>query len=309
MKLTVVICTHNRSDLLQHTIASLNGVLLPSNCSINLLIIANACSDDTIHQLKNYPAAQNKSYLPLSFAEEPKPGKSYALNHALDIVEDGFICFIDDDHRIDKHYFCAVINAIKDYPELSIFCGRIIPDWTGQEPEWIHDQGAYKIYPLPIPHFELGDQPLPVKPGVKLPGGGNLIVNRDVFNQVGYFSTELGPKGHNLSGSEDSDFIRRVLKADIAIQYIPEIIQYHYVDEERLKLNYLVQKSFQRTRSLIKAKHPDSQSVPLYLWRKLFIYTSHLLFSFNFQKMRFYAMRIASTLGEIVGLKEKINGH
>ena len=144
---------------------------------------------------------------------------------------------------------------------------------------------------------------------MKLPGGGNLIINRKVFNQVGNFSVGLGPKGHNLSGSEDSDFIRRVLKANITIQYIPEIIQYHYVDVDRLKFNYLVRKSFQRTRSLVKVKNPESQPVPPYLWRKLFIYTSHLLFSFNIQKMRFYAMRIASTLGEIVGLKETLRGN
>ncbi|NOR70191.1 MAG: glycosyltransferase [Methylomarinum sp.] len=303
--ITIVICTHNRSDLLLQTIHSINHAHCLTDINLSLLVIANACSDDTLHKLQLY---KEKNILPpIYFEEEPIPGKSHALIRAVNLINEGYICFIDDDHRVDKHYFCTVINAIKSQPDISIFCGQIIPDWTSQEPEWIHDQGQYKIYPLPIPHFELGTQPMLVKHGVKLPGGGNLIVNRNVFNQVGHFSTELGPKGHNLSGSEDSDFILRVLKANLTIQYVPGIIQYHYVDEERLKFNYLVRKSFQRTRSLTKTKHPNSQPVPLYLWRKLFSYTGHFLFSLNLQKTRFYAMRIASTLGEIVGLRESIN--
>lgn len=306
-KITIVICTHNRSNLLLKTINSINDALCLSVINLSLLVIANACSDNTVQVLSNLN--KDNLLIPIIFEEEPIAGKSHALIRAINLINGGFICFIDDDHRVDQHYFSTVIKAIIEYPDVSVFCGQIIPDWTGQEPGWIHEQGQYKIYPLPIPHFELGSQPLPVKHGMKIPGGGNLIVKRDIFTQVGTFSTELGPKGHNLSGSEDSDFILRVLKVNIAIQYIPEIIQYHFVDEERLKLNYLVHKSFQRTRSLIKAKHPDSQSVPLYLWKKLFIYTCSLLFSFNVQKFRFYIMRIASTLGEIIGLKEKIKTH
>jgi len=289
------------------TIASLNNASLPNNDIVSILVIANACNDDTVNQLKNYKSTRSQKELPLEFCEELKAGKSNALNKAINMVTTGYLCFVDDDHRVDKNYFSAIISSIATYPEAELFCGQIIPDWTGQEPEWIHEQGKYKIYPLPIPHFELGIHPVTVKHGMKLPGGGNLVVHRNIFNRIGFFSTTLGPIGHNLSGSEDSDFILKVLNAHMTIQYNPEIIQYHYVDNDRLKFNYLIKKSFQRTRSLIKAKHPASQKVPLYLWRKLFNYTRLLLFSFNLQKARFYAMRIASTLGEIIGLKERIN--
>lgn len=300
----MLICTHNRSDLLMRTIASLNEVLVPDNCSISLLVIANACTDETITRLKNYQYADDKNKLALHFGEELEPGKSYALNHALNIIKGGYICFIDDDHRIEKNYFSSVSASIKQYPKASIWCGQIIPDWTGEEPQWIHEQGTYKIYPLPIPHFELGSKPINVSQETNLPGGGNLIVQQTVFTTVGSFSTELGPKGHNLSGSEDSDFILRALDAGMVIQYVPEIIQYHYVDLERLQLPYLILKSFQRTRSFTLAHHPARAPVPLYLWRKLFNYKLAILIAFNIIKIRFYLMRFASTLGEITGLIE-----
>lgn len=305
MKLTVLICTHNRSELLMRTITSLNKALLPDDCIINILVIANACNDDTVIQLKNYLSEQNKkNNLPLIFSEEPKPGKSYALNHGLDIINDGFICFVDDDHRIEKNYFFSINKTIKQYPKVSIFCGQIIPDWTGNEPQWIHDQGKYKIYPLPIPHFVLGSKPILITRKTKLPGGGNLVIRKEVFNKIKGFSTDLGPKGHNLSGSEDSDFILRALDTDILIQYVPTIIQYHFVDLDRLKLSYLILKSFQRTRSFTLAHNPKRSPIPLYMWRKLFNYIFAILFSFNIPKIRFYLMRFASTSGEIIGLIE-----
>jgi len=302
MKLTVVICTHNRSNLLMLTIASLNEATLPTDCSIDLLVVANSCNDDTLAQLKNYSSSLH--YLPLTIIEEPRTGKSYALNRAIDIVKSDFVCFVDDDHRIDINYFNAITNSIQQNREASILCGRIIPDWTGLEPSWIHDEGKYKIYPLPIPHFELGSNSIEVSRDTKLPGGGNLIAKSAIFKKIGDFSTTLGPKGRSLAGSEDSEFILRALDACLKIQYIPNIIQYHYVDLDRLKLPYLILKSFQRTRSLILAKKPARSSIPLYMWRKLFNYTLAMLFAFNTSKIRFYLMRLASTAGEMIGLIE-----
>jgi len=286
-------------------IASLNQALFPHDCTISLLVIANACSDDTIARLKKLQLEQNIKNFPLSFYEEPIPGKSYALNRAIKMVNDGFICFVDDDQRVDKNYFQSIQTAINTYPKISFFCGPLRPDWTGLEPNWIHTQGKYKIYPEPIPHFELGYKSIKVNRTTRLPSGGTLIVKKELFNQIGEFSTTLGPQGHNLVGGEDSDFILRTLDAGVAIQYIPDILQFHYVDINRLKLPYLILGSFQRTRSFTLLNNPLPSSVPLYMWKKLFNYLFRTLFSFNMVKIRFYLMRIASTSGEMVGLLQK----
>ncbi len=308
MRLTVVICTHNRSSLLMTAINSLNHTAQPTECDIRILVIANACEDDTVANLCSYQNNHkvNKS-LPLVFEEEHIPGKSYALNHAIKLVHDGYICFIDDDHRVDNNYFSAVSSAIKCYSNTRIFCGRIIPDWTGNEPDWVHTNGDYKIFPLPIPNFQLGDKPTIVNSDSKLPGGGNLIIHKSIFDVFGEFSTSLGPKGNDLLGSEDSEFILRTISHNEAIQYIPDIIQYHYVDTDRLKLTYLIQKSFQRTRSITLAHNPDKTRVPPYIWRKLINYSIGVILSFSLVKTRFYLMRIAATLGEAKGLRETMH--
>ncbi|MBE0470370.1 MAG: glycosyltransferase family 2 protein [Methyloprofundus sp.] len=300
-KITIVICTHNRSNLLLNAIHSISDANSLTDQDISILVIANACSDDTLIKLKELK--EQGVRFPLSFAVEPTPGKSFALAHAINLIDDGFICFIDDDQRVDKNYLQAILNAIHKHPEISFFCGPIFPDWMGTEPSWVHTQDEYKIYPEPVPCFDLGSKPIKITHETTLPAGGTLIVKKDVFQKIGTFSTDLGPKGHNLVGGEDSDFVLRALNAGETILYMPDIIQYHYVDPERLKLSFLILNSFQRTRSFTLINSPDHSAIPLYMWRKLFNYIASLLISFNRIKIRFYLMRIASTIGEISGLR------
>lgn len=302
MNLTVTICTHNRYELLLKTLSSINNSAIPDQINLSILVIANNCSDDTIYCLQNYQSRQKSENLfPLVYAEEPRPGKSHALNKALTIIEDDWICFIDDDHRLDNHYFQAVVNAIIKYPETNLFCGKIIPDWTGEEPEWAHETGKFKITPYPVPYFDLGEESLQLTASTSIPGGGNLIVRRNIFELIGNFSVALGPKGHDLMGSEDSDFVLRALQAGKTLRYIPNIIQYHYVNPEHFKLRFLLKKSFQRNRSITLIHRPERTKIPLYLWTKLIQYLVGTLFSFNLNKSRFYLTRFAGVLGQIAG--------
>lgn len=305
INITVVICTYNRSTLLLKTLDSIKAAKIPESAKLKVLVIANSCTDNTLKALSDY----SFDTIEFQVADEPKPGKSNALNYAIKLIDKNtFVCFIDDDHRIDKDYFIRIEHNINQYPKTKIFCGRIIPDWTGNEPSWVLDNGQYKIYPFPIPHFEMGNHPCLVTQHTKLPGGGNLIVHASVFDTVGFFSTELGPQGDNLAGSEDSDFILRALNKGISIQYMPDIIQYHFVDRNRLKLNYLIKKSYQRTRTLMLTKHPLKQPVPLYLWRKLFTYILSFALSISADKRRFYLVRTAAVLGEINGFRHSLKG-
>lgn len=306
MRLTVVICTHNRSALLGRVLASLNDALRPQNCDVELLVVANACTDGTAGLLSEYQSrAQGAPRLPLRWTEEPIPGKSHALNRAIPMIADGLVCFVDDDHRLDPAYFVNVAEAARRYPHATMFCGRILPDWDGREPRWVHDTGPYRIYPLPVPRYDEGVLAREITTTGPLPGGGNLSVRREVFTRIGSFSTELGPHGHDLGGGEDSDFVQRCLAAGERIQYVPGILQFHYVDPERLRFGYLLRKGFQRTRSGIRIQSPRSTVVPLYIWRKIATYLLLAALSLSWPRTRFYLVRLAAGLGELRGFLDK----
>lgn len=304
MTLTIVICTHNRVDLLEKTLESLNAAERPAGHCIEILVIANACTDSTISFLTNYQRASDiDAVIPLRWEQEPQAGKSYALNLAIGMISTPYVAFVDDDHRIDTAYLKEICAGLTNYPEATLYCGRILPDWDGSEPGWVHDRGPYRIYPLPVPRFDHGESPAEFSKNGPIPGGGNLIVDIEVFKRIGVFSTALGPSGHNLGGGEDSDFVIRALSQGERLQYLPQIIQYHYVDHDRLTLRYILAKSYQRSRSVTRIS-AAGEPIPNYLWRKLFTYSAHAIFSLSWQKRRFYLVRLAAAFGELRGYSE-----
>ncbi len=300
MSLVVIICTHNRAQLLDRALFWLNNAHRPEDLAIRLLVVANACTDDTAIVLGKY-AKQGTRYLPVSWIEEHKLGKSHALNKAINMLDSHIAAFVDDDHRVDNSYFDSIAKALTAYPHAGLLCGRILPDWDGTEPQWVHDQGVYRIYPLPVPRFDLGEQPCELSADRPIPGGGNLIIRTEVFRQVGRFSTDLGPSGRGLQGSEDTDYVLRAFALGIHGQYVPAIIQHHYVDAERLTLRYILVKSYQRSRSVTKARSGSSR-VPAYLWRKMAMYTMKAGFSLSWSRTRFYLVRLMAVLGEMRGI-------
>ena len=305
--LTVLICTHDRSKLLLRTLEHLNAARRPDGCQVNILVVVNACSDDTLERLAQF-RRDVTGCLPLDWFEEPTPGKSNALNSAVPLIKSDLAAFVDDDHRVDANYLVNICTAEKNYPDAGLFCGRILPDWDGSEPAWVHDTGPYRVYPLPVPRFDQGDKPRRLTPEVAIPGGGNLYVRNEWLRRVGSFSTDLGPTGHNLGGSEDLDWVLRAQQLGAILQYTPSVVQYHYVDVGRLTLIYLMKKAYVRSASTIGLTNkPKSGFIPRYLYRKLGEYLFFALTSLRSDRRRFYLVRTAATLGEMKGYRQWID--
>jgi len=301
MHLTVLLCTHNRVELLERTLGFLDRAHRPRDCNIDVLVIANACTDRTHEFLAN--RARSGVGLPLRWEAEPTPGKSHALNRAMDRIDSDWVAFVDDDHRVDPTYLDAIATAVDDHPDADVICGRILPDWDGTEPAWVHDEGEHRIYPLPVPRYDLGDTTLDASRIPVVPGGGNLVLRPRLFAIAGLFSVELGPIGHNLSGGEDQEWVRRAIAAGARLRYVPTIIQYHYVDPERLRLRYLLRKAFERSASVVRMGNSRSEKavVPPYMLRKVAQYLLRVVIAIDMRARRYHGVRLASALGEIKG--------
>jgi glycosyltransferase involved in cell wall biosynthesis len=54
MKLRIVICKYNHSALLLKILESINNATIQPQAGIASLVIANACTDDTVNTLQEY---------------------------------------------------------------------------------------------------------------------------------------------------------------------------------------------------------------------------------------------------------------
>jgi len=302
--ISVIICTHNRAFLLPDVLNSLEKTEIPENIEIELVIVDNACSDNTFQTIEEYAKNSKFKITPL---KEPKKGKTFALNTAIKIAQGDLLAFVDDDHIVSPGYFKAIHSSLEYYPDFNLFCGRIAPNWDGTEPAWVHDDTSYPIRPFPIPNFNMGDRVLEVRldKGMFIPGAGNLVIKRSVFKNVGLFSEEFGPKGHNLQGGEDLEFIKRALKHGERLMYIPEILQYHHVDKNKLTLNYLIKKAYYRSMAAYQLSDKiSSGTIPRYFYRMAAAHLLKSIFCLQQSARRYYLVKLASVMGEIQGHKK-----
>lgn len=303
--LTLLICTHNRAQLLERMLSSLDAANHPADWDIRVLVIANGCTDATHALLSRRQENPAPGQLPSRWAIEPRLGKSQALNLGIGLVETDWVLLTDDDHRVDSQFLQAVTGAIDTHGDAAMFCGRILPDWDGTEPDWVHETGTYRIYPPPIPVFDEGPGEMTLSAECALPGGGNLALRTALLRDLGAFQSDLGPKGHNFGGGEDSEMVLKALQLGQTLRYIPSIVQFHHVDRERLRTINLIRLAYQRSRAITRIQPGQGGRLPLYLFRKFAGYLVSLLFSGGGAKAYFFLVRLASTVGEARGSLEQ----
>ena len=302
MDITVVICTHNRAELLGRMLDVLSRATFPGHAEIEILVIANACKDNTGQVLDRYAEIFSTGARPgLRWLAEPVPGKSTALNLAIRESRGAALCFIDDDQFVAPTFFQALADALAQYPEYDLICGRMEPDWDGSEPSWVHETGRFRIGIRPFPEYDHGGAPLEITPDMKMPSGGNITVRRAVFERAGGFSVDLGPQGHNLMGGEDIEFVRRALRNGARIMYVPTLSQKHVVEAERMATLYMMRKSYLRSLSHVMMEPAAPGGVRPYMLWKPTQFAMLALTSLGASRRFYYLIRFAAAFGELRG--------
>ena len=229
MKLDVVVPTYNRSQMVQRTIASLLNAPVPAGLDVTIVIVDNNSKDDTEKVVRGICAQAER---PIVYVKETKQGLSHARNAGILAGTGEIIGFIDDDEEIDPIWYEVVERELSD-PSISFLGGPCLPNWAAPAPDWLppgYHSVIGAIYPKPRGEFN------PDFTGIL--NGGNAVIRRKVFDQIGGYSTKLGRSGKGLLSEEDAEFYRRLDAAQIRGMYVPELIIHHYIPVERLTRKY-----------------------------------------------------------------------
>lgn len=251
--ISILICTHNRAELLAETIASVAALDVDDADSVEVIVIANACRDDTV-------AVAERGLATLPFrgrcVEEPEPGLSVARNRAMDEARGDVFAFIDDDVLLDRDWLRGMRRAFRELPA-GVVGGRVHLWWRDvPRPEWVDP-----IIAAWLSENDRGEEP------VELHGdhgaiGANFAIHRDVRERVGGFDVRLGRKGSGLGGSEETDLMDRARRAGFRCFYVPWTSLRHYVPAKRLELDYLLGVCRGGGRSIVlRASRPGAGTV------------------------------------------------
>ena len=229
MTLDVVIPTYNRSALLRKTVVSLLEASRPQNLSITIIVVDNNSSDrtrDVVCEL------QQDATLPLRYVLETTQGSSASRNAGIAHGQGELIGFVDDDEEVETGWFLAVSREFAQ-PDVDFIGGPCLLKREVTLPEWL-PPGYHAAVGVILPKSRGSYGP----DHSGMLNGGNAVLRRAVFSRIGVFSPRLGRSAKNLLSEEDADLFRRLQAASLHGTYVPELIIFHHLHEQRLTRGY-----------------------------------------------------------------------
>jgi len=237
LSLDIVVPTHNRSQLLLVTLESLRRMRCPADFHVSILIVGNACTDDSRQVVESF--ARSAPW-PVCYLTESQPGKSFALNTAIASSSSEWVVFFDDDERICEDWLERFADARVEM-NFDFISGRYIADFEAAPPAWLPERHSAIV----ISRHPADIRPQPILSHTALMWGGNCAIRRTALQHVGPFSTEFSRgDGHPALGCEDTDMQLRLLKAGFTGWFDPRLQILHWTPVRRLQKSFFREKMF-----------------------------------------------------------------
>jgi glycosyltransferase involved in cell wall biosynthesis len=241
--ITVVLCTRNRSDLLQGALETLIALETESRFDYEILVVDNGSTDETPQVVRRFAKAQfscQSGYV--RGVVEAQAGIVPARNRGIREARGEWIAFFDDDQFAHPRWLLELFLAARE--QRSRCVGGAV---TLRLPEGTVRQLA------PESRMLLGEtvgrnapQPYTAR---FTPGCGNLMIHRSVFDQVGLFDPQMGDRG------EDTDLALRIMATGERAWFTPTAIVEHRIPAERLSDEFLLKLSRRMARGMAGNEH------------------------------------------------------
>ncbi len=284
MKITVILCTFNRSESLSKVLDCLAAQTFSKPVAWEVLVVDNNSSDQTHRVIEDCCLRCSGRF---RYLFEPRPGKSHALNAGIREARGDILAFIDDDVIAEPAWLQTLTSALHT-GEWAGAGGRILPQGNFSPPRWLSLKDRHWLGTLAL--FDPGTQAgILTEP----PLGTNMAYRREVLERFEGFRLDLGPcPGSEIRG-EDTEFGSRVLAAGLRLRYEPSAVVFHPVSEHRLQKKYFLAWWFDKGRSDLRefGMPPDAKRVvfgiPLIFFRRFAVWTLRWMFSVR-PARRFY---------------------
>jgi glycosyltransferase involved in cell wall biosynthesis len=297
MKVTLILCTYNRCQLLVKALESIAVQSLPNDVEWEVLVVDNNSDDQTCEVVTDFSRRYPGRF---RYLFEPRPGKSHALNSGIQDAQGDVLAFTDDDVIVEPTWLQQLTTHLRDGAWAGSG-GRTLPERTFSPPRWLSLEGKYALGPFAV--FDLGCSAGNL---TEPPFGNNMAFRKEMFEKHGGFRTDLGPRPGSEIRSEDCEFGRRLLAAGELLHYEPSAVVYHTVPENRLQKNYFLEWWFDKARADIREAGIESKTkwlvfgVPLYSFRRLAVWTLRWLFAVEPSRRFSCKLNVWITLGMIV---------
>jgi glucosyl-dolichyl phosphate glucuronosyltransferase len=246
-RLSVVVCTYNRAELLDKCLRSLEEDLA-ERPHIEVIVVDNNSQDRTREVIDRYAA----SHSGFRYVPEAQQGLSHSRNRGCEEAVGDYLVYLDDDALVPPGYLAHVLRVLREHrPE--ILGGPVYPYYDGPKPGWFKDEFEVRKF-APVSGFSTTCRV----------SGGNFIIRRGLLMELGCFDVRFGMKGKQIGLGEERALLnayrRRVPEDQQKVYYSLDCHILHFVPRFKMRRWYMVKRSYAAGRTMfrINRKTPDS---------------------------------------------------
>ncbi|MQS15205.1 glycosyltransferase [Streptomyces kaniharaensis] len=218
---SVVVCTHNRVDLLPRALDALLGTAYPR---IEVIVVDSAPANQATDLLVRLHYHGRVRYV-----REPVPGLARARNRGLAAARGEICAFADDDLILDAGWVPALVDGFRSDDRVGCVTGLVLPAELDTEAQIALERYAGYSKGFTARSWSLrdrSDDPLfPFATG-RLGTGANMAFRTDVLRAIGGFDPATST-GTPAMGGEDLLSFLQVLAAGHKVAYRPDALVWH----------------------------------------------------------------------------------
>jgi glycosyltransferase involved in cell wall biosynthesis len=233
IKLSLIICTYDRVELLTSCISSI--IQAKENISRDLceVLVVN-----------NHPGSHTEllsalsQYKGIKIISEPTAGLSIARNAGTQQACGTWLGFIDDDAIVPQDFVSRAMKIISNQ-RFDCFGGGIESWWKYPKPRWMSDS--------------YGSKP-PLRADVGLLNtheynwGSNIFIRSEALAQIGGFPDYIGMKGKQIGYAAENIVQDNLRASGFVIGYDPELSILHLVGQAKLSLSWQIRAAYATAR-------------------------------------------------------------
>ena len=228
-KVSVAICSYNRARFIIEALESVFNQDFDKNL-FEVIVVDNNSTDNVMEVLQKYKEL-HPSYN-FRFYNEPNQGVAFTRTRLAKEAVGEIVAYLDDDSTAEPGWLKYMVEFYDAHPDVYSIGGKIIPRMLVEIPDWYS-----KYLSGLLGSYDLGKKVMRMK-GAKYPCGANMSFRKKVFEEIGYFNTELGRSGTGLLATEEKDIYLRILKQGHKVYYLPHVAVQHSTEAIKFDKKY-----------------------------------------------------------------------
>lgn len=229
LKLSIIVCTYNRCEILKYCLDSLEKQSADKPL-YEVIVVDNNSTDYTRQVVEEY-CSRNSNF---RYVFESNQGLSHARNRGAKESKVDWICYLDDDSYIGENFFAEIFKTIETQ-KFDIFGGVYLPWYKYRKPKWFKDEYASNLKKRSDKGF-LSDS--------EFVDGGIMILKRSVLKESGGFVADLGMKGGQIGYGEETELQIRLRKSGKTRGFNSNILIYHLVPRYKMKVLWFLKSNY-----------------------------------------------------------------